>query len=100
MVYRIDLLTKHPHTRGENFRDTNKKEINLETSPHTWGERELEDFEESDYRNIPTHVGRTPCLCKDKALRKKHPHTRGENSSTCPSKNLPMETSPHTWGEH
>ena len=65
-----------------------------------WGKLEQLNDDSADTRNIPTHVGKTILLLCQYHIKRKHPHTRGENHVYVKTKLQYSETSPHTWGKH
>ena len=53
-----------------------------------------------EYRNTPTHVGKTVHLFVSEELVEKHPHARGEDVYHTDSGANHEETPPRTWGRH
>ena len=52
-------IRKHPHGRGEDFRDTNRRAMMLETPPRAWGRRQNVQRRVVIGGNTPTGVGKT-----------------------------------------
>ena len=88
----------HPHARGEDGAHYRRTHGILETPPRTWGRRPARHLVRGDDRNTPTHVGKTCAPFRRERSRQKHPHARGEDSSTVNQVFVPFETPPRTWG--
>ena len=93
------LRRKHPHLRGENRRWSRYAVSVLETSPPAWGKRAGRACADQRHGNIPTCVGKTESANRWLFMLQKHPHLRGENSSTSYWSKPLMETSPPAWGK-
>ena len=91
-------LEKHPHARGEDFIKDGRELPGDETPPRTWGRPAFRKNFHSEERNTPTHVGKTGLFVRVLSKEEKHPHARGEDSSTAVSSTWPVETPPRTWG--
>ena len=89
---------KHPHTRGEDQAGSSYIVRSVETPPHAWG-RLLQNITlGNNYGNTPTRVGKTGIAGSFMTVRKKHPHTRGEDLGSSPLYRSLIETPPHAWG--
>ena len=91
-------MKKHPHARGEDDNHGNENGPKEETPPRTWGRRCSLQENARYFRNTPTHVGKTCAPFRRERSRQKHPHARGEDSSTVNQVFVPFETPPRTWG--
>ena len=72
-------LRKHPHAYGEDLYIRFRFEYKEETSPRVWGRLVEAVLENSNYRNIPTRMGKTWSKKKHCQKTKKHPHAYGED---------------------
>ena len=50
---------KHPHERGEDWRDMVQAHLLVETPPRAWGRQMRSKARLGNYRNTPTSVGKT-----------------------------------------
>ena len=91
-------IKKHPHVRGEDHRDSAGRVRGAETPPRAWGRHFIGIYECRQGRNTPTCVGKTSDIGTANSLNKKHPHVRGEDSSTRILKSHKPETPPRAWG--
>ena len=89
---------KHPHARGEDVSPSFVCLGSAETPPRTWGRRLSMKHGGAFVGNTPTHVGKTASRAHAHAGGQKHPHARGEDASSTPSRILARETPPRTWG--
>ena len=69
-----------------------------ETPPHAWGRLAVAVGLVMLVGNTPTCVGKTRRTARGSAIRKKHPHMRGEDDSCGESPLVSPETPPHAWG--
>ncbi len=92
------LYEKHPHERGEDAIHHAKTCGTVETPPRAWG-RLLNAYEmQGDIRNTPTSVGKTFPGRASGSAAWKHPHERGEDSSSRARPAFSAETPPRAWG--
>ena len=70
---------KHPHGRGEDDQHRRWDIHGEETPPRAWGRLAQRQAVESQRRNTPTGVGKTSLTRCSSAVRRKHPHGRGED---------------------
>jgi len=91
---------KHPHGRGEDKRGSACEATSMETPPRAWGRQLLTLARLPGNRNTPTGVGKTPLGAWILAIRRKHPHGRGEDQSDTTEGFLIAETPPRAWGRH
>ena len=91
-------IRKHPHARGEDLTRLEACTASLETPPRTWGRQPKHATAENHVRNTPTHVGKTAAEGKAQLLPRKHPHARGEDTSSRIVILSQTETPPRTWG--
>ena len=70
---------KHPHARGEDIKEKNKKKFEKETPPRTWGRLVVHFQRRGLLGNTPTHVGKTAAALSSLSVLWKHPHARGED---------------------
>src|SRR5690554_4822827 len=89
---------KHPHGRGEDIGAHALSVFHAETPPRTWGRRQPETGQRERRRNTPTDVGKTLCILWLFLIFWKHPHGRGEDSSSICLTSSFTETPPRTWG--
>ena len=89
----------HPHTRGENATEEEKKWLDDGPSPHAWGELGQALAGRVGTRTIPTRVGRTGEMSATRRATSDHPHTRGENYRHSIASRIAHGPSPHAWGE-
>ena len=92
------VVWKHPHARGEDKLNVKGGKAGIETPPRTWGRRCTEWSHPTSRGNTPTHVGKTPCLCRQTGPCGKHPHARGEDKPVNTRQLKNWETPPRTWG--
>ncbi len=74
------MLTKHPHTRGEDVEAMAPVWPMVETPPHAWGRPLFHGSGVALDGNTPTRVGKTPARLGMVQPGRKHPHTRGEDT--------------------
>ena len=89
---------KHPHGRGEDPHAARGSSPKRETPPRAWGRLPPAAEEEAEGGNTPTGVGKTAPSPFARRLSGKHPHGRGEDSSTIGKRPLGPETPPRAWG--
>ena len=89
---------KHPHSRGEDTIRSPPTDRVPETPPLTWGRPKQNEIQNCEKRNTPTHVGKTKMGSKAALLKKKHPHSRGEDAWLARLRICFTETPPLTWG--
>ncbi len=77
---RLSSRWKHPHGRGEDQFTAWKKLEAVETPPRAWGRLGTACRQSVKERNTPTGVGKTLSRRAAWAVRRKHPHGRGEDS--------------------
>ena len=92
------ILKKHPHACGEDFRSEELPTDVLETSPRLWGRLTLATVSRIGFGNIPTPVGKTLLVVRKFFKHKKHPHACGEDFWGTALHELAHETSPRLWG--
>ncbi len=73
------VLTVHPHTHGEHVLRILRKERFNGSSPHAWGTQYNAEYNEDEYRFIPTRMGNTPPRRGAPGVASVHPHTHGEH---------------------
>ena len=99
-TWRVLLFSreKHPHVRGEDPPSSTLSSSPPETPPRAWGRHACRLYRGPGTGNTPTCVGKTrrgrlkPCLLR------KHPHVRGEDSSSSAACCALAETPPRAWG--
>ena len=91
-------LRKHPHTRGEDPLALVVILLSMETPPHAWGRRDLNEHNIKAFGNTPTRVGKTHQQGISENDQEKHPHTRGEDTTAMRKNLATRETPPHAWG--
>ena len=69
-----------------------------ETPPRAWGRQSLDKDLCSMLRNTPTCVGKTSIPLEKSAMKKKHPHVRGEDKTQNLLRLFFLETPPRAWG--
>ena len=89
---------KHPHARGEDPCGHRVPNKGGETPPRPWGRQCPRTANHIDYRNTPTPVGKTQKHSDGSAVRRKHPHARGEDDHRQFETACNMETPPRPWG--
>ena len=94
------LPRKHPHMRGEDRSHGHKWFRHAETPPHAWGRPQRLALAVLVLGNTPTCVGKTGRHLDEQAYKQKHPHMRGEDSSSSAACCALAETPPHAWGRH
>ena len=95
---RLARCRKHPHGRGEDYRNVPLFQACLETPPRAWGRPMVYNADSSTVRNTPTGVGKTLFWLHAKLLAKKHPHGRGEDLGPHWICQGSIETPPRAWG--
>ena len=91
---------KHPHERGEDNIRTQIQTITQETPPRAWGRRADILTPACIQGNTPTSVGKTALLKVCPRGLEKHPHERGEDSTSRRMGLRIIETPPRAWGRH
>ena len=91
---------KHPHSRGEDSRSARSFLAASETPPLAWGRRRRLQQAILLTGNTPTRVGKTQSATNRTPTTKKHPHSRGEDTTRLPATTRTMETPPLAWGRH
>ncbi len=88
----------HPHARGEHTPKTDSVACIAGSSPRAWGTHKSQCGAAGCCRFIPTRVGNTECLPRQRILMAVHPHARGEHAKPSPASTLPAGSSPRAWG--
>ncbi len=96
--WQTSSLWKHPHGRGEEHPAKTLMYTTSETPPRAWGRRSLPGLRGVQCGNTPTGVGKTAAIWLHVTERQKHPHGRGEDIVTTPSRAISSETPPRAWG--
>ena len=91
-------MVKHPHMRGEDASLLIPSLLSSETPPHAWGRLGQAAAAIKVIGNTPTCVGKTKTLKNADLSDEKHPHMRGEDTSTSETDAASSETPPHAWG--
>ncbi len=91
---------KHPHGRGEDDPTVIQFRRNQETPPRAWGRQSFPFDLSQSLRNTPTGVGKTRLLAVSQPRLRKHPHGRGEDTTTSYFPTDRSETPPRAWGRH
>ena len=93
-----NIMSVHPHTRGEH--DLLRTFILFAhgSSPHAWGTRRAGCGRPGFRRFIPTRVGNTTSGAAVAQPSTVHPHTRGEHWARLTRENSVTGSSPHAWG--
>ena len=94
----ISRAKKHPHVRGEDGKSLLQTERPIETPPRAWGRHVDKELERDKSRNTPTCVGKTNATPLSLGITRKHPHVRGEDTSSCVRSERYVETPPRAWG--
>ena len=89
----------HPHSRGENPRPAQHSTASAGSSPLTRGKRVTGCNKPVTRGLIPTHAGKTSGRPSWLGPFGAHPHSRGENYSTCPFRRAVPGSSPLTRGK-
>ena len=89
---------KHPHERGEDRGMAPGRERGRETPPRAWGRPARPCPTARNCGNTPTSVGKTMSMNWPGAMRRKHPHERGEDRGMAPGRERGRETPPRAWG--
>ena len=99
---KMDIVTNQPlpHVRGEDQTGRHRYKTYEETPPRAWGRPHRAWRAGDDCRNTPTCVGKTAIPSVLTALRRKHPHVRGEDFDRCRQNQIVLETPPRAWGRH
>ena len=92
-------LRAHPHSRGENARDTDRYGAVSGSSPLTRGKLQRPRHQHPGRRLIPTHAGKTSCWAHRHPSRWAHPHSRGENLTSWSHLSAIRGSSPLTRGK-
>ena len=71
------MATVHPHIRGAYSFSTKPLHRGSGSSPHTWGIRIFSPRPKSGQRFIPTYVGHTSKVYRERSVPSVHPHIRG-----------------------
>ena len=95
---RWQVVTVHPHARGE--RATADKETRMSdgSSPRAWGTRRAPGDHHDLDRFIPTRVGNAPARGSSGVSGSVHPHARGERFRRWCDHNGERGSSPRAWG--
>ena len=93
------LRRKHPHMRGEDFMQRNKRIRHSETPPHAWGRPGHAVPGLRRVRNTPTCVGKTHVVICPSFSLWKHPHMRGEDQQQGQSHPLSYRNTPTCVGK-
>ena len=91
--------SEHPHAGGEKPTHTPPLARGVGTSPRGWGEGQPRQDLFFQGRNIPTRVGRRPCVSLTSATCTEHPHAGGEKAVKLAWRQKYDGTSPRGWGE-
>ncbi len=89
---------KHPHVRGEDRPGRQPPGSTKETPPRAWGRPFAPVSDLLPGRNTPTCVGKTLQVCVVVSVTSKHPHVRGEDTTSSKGCSTPAETPPRAWG--
>ena len=89
---------KHPHGRGEDRPDGQRKSPAEETPPRAWGRPRHPLHRAAPRRNTPTGVGKTVTHFHVVGRPGKHPHGRGEDRMSLMQLVIGVETPPRAWG--
>ena len=81
-LIRRQVSQKHPHARGEDSIGLWTADKKTETPPRTWGRHNVISLLADDFGNTPTHVGKTMAKAVNERLSEKHPHARGEDTTS------------------
>ena len=90
---------EHPHASGENMSRQMRQPTMPGTSPREWGKRRVANKINQYIWNIPTRVGKTPCMSGTCNSRTEHPHASGENLNGVGWEQYVNGTSPREWGK-
>ena len=72
----------HPHIRGAYKIEFSVFQVEVGSSPHTWGIRLILSMRGKGFRFIPTYVGHTIGLLLPSLNQAVHPHIRGAYAGT------------------
>ena len=89
---------KHPHGRGEDCLSWPRPPGRRETPPRAWGRPAWKTELALKGGNTPTGVGKTTTTTKCRAIPRKHPHGRGEDTHEDVEARGKEETPPRAWG--
>ena len=92
-------MTAHPHVRGENATDENKKLICQGSPPRAWGKLRAWHTYWKQIRLTPTCVGKTKARICAKSRHTAHPHVRGENFHDTRAHISHIGSPPRAWGK-
>ncbi len=93
-----DMVTVHPHARGEHVRTRISNSNLIGSSPRAWGTPDNTATVDLSNRFIPTRVGNTRILLKHWKYLTVHPHARGEHSMSWQRSSADCGSSPRAWG--
>ena len=88
----------HPHTRGEDRRPGQLRDVSHGSPPHAWGRQVEAHPGVVHVRFTPTRVGKTSSRDPDSRWAAVHPHTRGEDVDLVPMVIYARGSPPHAWG--
>ena len=91
-------LPVHPHARGDDYRADTVAATNNGSPPRTWGRFERDRKRQVAKRFTPTHVGTIPSQQQCALPYPVHPHARGDDWSSRPSRSSVIGSPPRTWG--
>ena len=91
---------KHPHGCGEDVRELNRQNAELETPPRVWGRPAGSYRSGRRPGNTPTGVGKTAVTRMCEMHPGKHPHGCGEDAGAMNIFAFIIETPPRVWGRH
>ena len=89
----------HPHACGENIRIRFIAAAKRGPSPRVWGKLDHPWHQRTDWRTIPTRVGKTTWVGSPRATCTDHPHACGENYSRGYQMQPTNGPSPRVWGK-
>ncbi len=93
-----DVLSVHPHGRGEHIHCTAFIRSSFGSSPRTWGTLIDKEDRFRPQRFIPTDVGNINKLDCPAFFHSVHPHGRGEHHINIIFFPINLGSSPRTWG--
>ena len=99
MIVPRSAATDHPHGRGENRTLFGALSVVRGPSPRAWGKLVTFFFLFPKSRTIPTGVGKTVQRRRAVSADPDHPHGRGENGFSPPSRGTLRGPSPRAWGK-
>ena len=96
--FHADLVTVHPHVRGEHSMREGIRGVTAGSSPRPWGTPGNDQSNLSMIRFIPTSVGNTRHLRMHCIPSTVHPHVRGEHVIMIIKILQVIGSSPRPWG--